>query len=82
MDTRIESALTQMEQQLAEPLSIATLAAGVNLSASRFAHLFCREVGTSPARYLHAPPLTAAAAAVAADAPNKPDVSGKLHAAS
>ena len=54
MDTRIESALSQMEQQLAEPLSIATLAAGVNLSASRFAHLFCREVGTSPARYLHA----------------------------
>jgi AraC-like DNA-binding protein len=54
MDTRIESALSQMEQQLAEPLSIATLAAGVNLSASRFAHLFSREVGTSPARYLHA----------------------------
>jgi len=54
MDTRIESALAQMEQGLGSPLSIATLAAGVNLSPSRFAHLFCREVGTSPARYLHA----------------------------
>jgi AraC-like DNA-binding protein len=43
-----------MEQHLAEPLSIDTLAAGVNLSASRFAHLFCREVGASPVRYLHA----------------------------
>ncbi len=54
MDTRIESALAQMEQGLGTPLSIATLAAGVNLSPSRFAHLFYREVGTSPARYLHA----------------------------
>jgi AraC-like DNA-binding protein len=54
MDTRIESALAHMEQHLAEPLSIATLAAGVNLSPSRFAHLFCREVGASPVRYLHA----------------------------
>ena len=53
MDTRIESALAQMEQHLAEPLSIATLAAGVNLSPSRFAHLFRREVGASPVRYLH-----------------------------
>jgi len=53
MDTRIESALAQMEQGLGTPLSIATLAAGVNLSPSRFAHLFYREVGASPARYLH-----------------------------
>ncbi len=41
-------------EHLDDPLPIATLAAGVHLSPSRFAHLFRRHVGTSPAHYLHA----------------------------
>src|SRR5262245_26677496 len=54
MDARIAWALAHMARRPAEPLSVATLAARVNLSPSRFAHLFRREVGTTPARYLHA----------------------------
>jgi AraC-like DNA-binding protein len=53
MDTRIETALATIERHL-DAVSIAKLAASVNLSASRFAHLFQREVGTSPARYVRA----------------------------
>src|SRR5712691_2163669 len=54
MDARTAWALTHIERRLADPLSVAALAADVNLSASRFAHLFRRDVGTSPTRYLHA----------------------------
>src|SRR5919106_2992901 len=54
MDTRIARALEQMEQHLDTRLTIETLAAAVDLSPSRFAHLFRHDVGTSPARYLHA----------------------------
>jgi AraC-like DNA-binding protein len=43
-----------MEYHLAVPQTIAALAADLNLSASYFSQLFHREVGTSPARYLHA----------------------------
>ena len=53
MDARIAWALSYIARRPAEPVSAATLATGVNLSPSRFAHLFRREVGTSPARYLH-----------------------------
>src|SRR5688572_16634107 len=53
MDIRIEQALREIDGYLGAPLSVTRLAANVNLSASRFAHLFQREVGTSPARYLH-----------------------------
>jgi AraC-like DNA-binding protein len=42
-----------MDTQLDQALSIPELAAAVNLSPSRFAHLFTREVGTPPARYIH-----------------------------
>jgi AraC-like DNA-binding protein len=52
MDHRIETALVTMERNL-DAVSIAKLAATVNLSPSRFAHLFQQEVGTSPARYVH-----------------------------
>jgi AraC family transcriptional regulator, arabinose operon regulatory protein len=51
-DPRITWALDHLAAHLAEPLRVATLAACVNLSPSGFAHLFRREVGTSPARYL------------------------------
>ena len=53
MDPRIADVIARIEQQLAADLSIPALAAGVNLSASRLAHLFTREIGISPARYVH-----------------------------
>ena len=40
-----------MERHLDRPLSLAALARGVNLSVSRFAHLFHTELGRSPVRY-------------------------------
>ena len=54
MDPRIDQALAHIHTHLASPLSIAALAAAARLSPSRFAHLFQQEVGTSPARYVHA----------------------------
>jgi AraC family transcriptional regulator, arabinose operon regulatory protein len=54
MDTRIARALDYIDQRLDGQLTIEMLAAGADLSPSRFAHLFRREVGTSPAQYVHA----------------------------
>jgi AraC family transcriptional regulator, arabinose operon regulatory protein len=53
MDPRITWATTELERRLAEPVTVAQLAAAVNLSPSRFAHLFRAETGVSPMRYLH-----------------------------
>jgi AraC-like DNA-binding protein len=41
-----------MQQEIAQPLSLPGLASRVNLSPSRFSHLFRQELGASPARYL------------------------------
>jgi AraC-like DNA-binding protein len=54
MDTRIARALDYIDQRLDGHLTIETLSAAADLSPSRFAHLFRREVGTSPAQYVHA----------------------------
>ena len=54
MDHRIERALADIHTRVGAPMSIPALARTVNLSVSRFAHLFQQEVGTSPARYVHA----------------------------
>ena len=54
MDPRISWATAYIAKHLADPLRVATLAAHVNLSPSGFAHLFRRDVGMAPARYLHA----------------------------
>jgi transcriptional regulator GlxA family with amidase domain len=54
MDPRISRALARMEYHLAARQTIASLASSVNPSPSYFSHLFRREVGTPPARYLHA----------------------------
>lgn len=60
-DTRILAALqlinTEYEQS---SVRIADLAKAVNLSVSRFSHLFTAEVGTSPARYLRSVRIEAA----------------------
>jgi AraC-like DNA-binding protein len=53
MDQRIAWAVAEMQKEMREPLSIARLARTVHLSPSRFAHLFRREVGVPPGRYLH-----------------------------
>ena len=54
VDPRIERVISDIHARVGAPLSIAALASTASLSASRFAHLFQREVGTSPARYVHA----------------------------
>jgi AraC family transcriptional regulator of arabinose operon len=53
MDPRITLMLARMQEHLADPINVDALAAAVNLSGSRLAHLFSQEVGMPPARYLH-----------------------------
>src|SRR5215213_6530792 len=52
MDRRIELVIAKMRTEPAMPWDTTTLAALVNLSPSRFRHLFKQETGTSPAQYL------------------------------
>lgn len=52
MDPRVQMAIVQMEKQLHCELSLEVLAKSVNLSSSRFRHLFKKETGTTPAQYL------------------------------
>jgi len=52
MDQRVETAILQMEKQLHRELSLEVIARSVNLSSSRFRHLFKTETGTTPAQYL------------------------------
>jgi transcriptional regulator GlxA family with amidase domain len=52
MDPRVERAMQMMRDRMDESLTIPGLAAGVNLSSSRLCHLFVREAGVSPVRYL------------------------------
>ena len=51
-DPRITWIVDFMHRHMAEPLTIATLAARVNLSRSRFADLFAAQTGVAPMRYL------------------------------
>jgi AraC family transcriptional regulator, arabinose operon regulatory protein len=53
MDPRIASAARRLEQEIKEPVTVAELARSLNLSPSRFAHLFRKEIGVAPMRYLH-----------------------------
>jgi transcriptional regulator GlxA family with amidase domain len=52
MDRRVTWAIQQMERRMAEPLRIADLAVGVNLSVSRFTLIFRDSTGRSPAQHL------------------------------
>jgi AraC family transcriptional regulator of arabinose operon len=52
VDPRIGWAIEEMQRRLGDDLSLDELAAGVNLSRSRFAHLFRRQTGVSPGKYL------------------------------
>jgi AraC family transcriptional regulator, arabinose operon regulatory protein len=52
MDRRIKLVISQMEADTSRAWDTHTLAALVNLSPSRFRHLFKHETGTSPRQYL------------------------------
>jgi AraC family transcriptional regulator of arabinose operon len=52
MDRRIELVISKIKSETATPWDSITLATLVNLSPSRFRHLFKQETGTSPAQYL------------------------------
>ena len=52
MDPRTVIVLLELERRVPEPLTVKELAARVNLSPSRLAHLFRKDVGTSPIRHL------------------------------
>ena len=52
MDPRIAHVIKSMEADIDGRLTVAALAAAVNLSPSRLAALFRCETGVSPARYL------------------------------
>jgi transcriptional regulator GlxA family with amidase domain len=52
MDQRIQRVIVEMEKCLDSELSLEVLAQSVNLSTSRFRHLFKAETGTTPAQYL------------------------------
>ena len=52
MDRRVAWAILEMERRIAEPLRVADLAVGVNLSVSRFTLVFRASTGRSPAQHL------------------------------
>jgi transcriptional regulator GlxA family with amidase domain len=52
MDRRIELVISRLENDTSRAWDTHALAALVNLSASRFRHLFKHETGTSPRQYL------------------------------
>jgi AraC family transcriptional regulator of arabinose operon len=52
MDRRIELIISKIKKDTAAPWDIRGLATLVNLSPSRFRHLFKQETGTTPAQYL------------------------------
>lgn len=54
MDPRVRTALAMMQEKLQGAWSPDTLAHALNLSPSRFQHLFKAEVGMSPVHYLRA----------------------------
>lgn|ERR1041384_1283028 len=60
MDRRIHAAIKLMERQLRAELSLAEIAQAVNLSPSRFCHLFKATTGLPPAQYFKALRLSAA----------------------
>jgi transcriptional regulator GlxA family with amidase domain len=52
MDRRIELVIAKLEADTSRAWDARTLGELVNLSASRFRHLFKQETGTSPGQYL------------------------------
>jgi AraC family transcriptional regulator, arabinose operon regulatory protein len=54
MDPRITWAIEEIDRRLGEPTRVGDMAAAVNLSPSRFSHMFREAMGISPMRYLQA----------------------------
>jgi AraC family transcriptional regulator, arabinose operon regulatory protein len=52
LDERVREAVLFVAGNFDRPLSVRMIADAVNLSPSRFAHLFTEEIGTPPARYI------------------------------
>ena len=52
IDPRVTWAVAEMQSRMRETFNMAALAAQVNLSPSRFRHLFTTQTGLAPARYL------------------------------
>jgi transcriptional regulator GlxA family with amidase domain len=52
MDWRVRHVIVRMERDLHRPLPLSELGRLVNLSPSRLAHLFVRDTGAAPGRYL------------------------------
>lgn len=52
LDPRIRQALDYISANLGEPLTVGRIAGHCGLSASRFSHLFRRQTGETPQRYL------------------------------
>jgi AraC family transcriptional regulator of arabinose operon len=52
IDPRVAWALAEMQRRMGDGVNISELARAVNLSRSRFAHLFREQTGVAPARYL------------------------------
>lgn len=52
MDQRVQIAIRLMKDEFHQGIALDELASSVNLSLSRFHHLFKAETGTTPARYL------------------------------
>lgn len=52
MDRRIEFVISKIETETSASWNTRTLASMVELSPSRFRHLFKQETGTSPAQYV------------------------------
>jgi len=52
LDARIQHALDMIHHRLHRQLAVSELARQVGLSDSHFHHLFRREIGVSPAKYL------------------------------
>ena len=65
MDRRIKKVRSVLDEQYRNPPSVHDLAASVGLSASRLAHLFRDEIGTSVRSYIVERRLTSAAFLIA-----------------
>jgi AraC family transcriptional regulator of arabinose operon len=52
LDPRIVRAIEEMQYRLGEDIDLDDIARSVNLSRSRFSHLFREQTGVSPGRYL------------------------------
>ena len=78
LDPRVRAAMDAMCRRLGEKVLLEELAAGVNLSVSRLAHLFREEVGVSPQQFLEAQRLERAKQLLALTADSVKEIAYRL----